>query len=115
MKFFDFPAAVPGMPHPLPAMIVVAGLIEVIAGVLIVLDFLSGPASFRRFWRDGVAYFLAHLPQSFWPSINMGEPAILFCFVFLYMAVAGGGAWSLDEVRRRKLLKARSERGRVAG
>ena len=100
MKFFDFPAAIPGMTHPLPAMIVVAGSIEVITGVLILLGLVVRPASFVASGEMAVAYFLAHSPQGFWPSLNMGEPAILFCFVFLYLSVAGGGAWSLDQIRR---------------
>jgi len=48
-----------------------------------------------------VAYFMAHAPKSFWPAINQGEGAILFCFIFLYLAFAGGGAWSIDAAMRR--------------
>ena len=48
-----------------------------------------------------VAYFMAHFPQTFWPALNKGEAAILFCFVFLYIAAAGPGAWSIDGARMR--------------
>jgi putative oxidoreductase len=47
-----------------------------------------------------VAYFMAHAPRSFIPALNGGDAAVLYCFVFLYLAVAGGGAWSIDEARR---------------
>jgi putative oxidoreductase len=49
-----------------------------------------------------VAYFAAHAPKSFYPALNGGEPALLFCFIFLYLACAGGGVWSADTILRRK-------------
>lgn len=47
-----------------------------------------------------IAYFLVHAQKGFWPALNLGEPAILFCFIFLYLAAAGGGAWGVDAMRR---------------
>jgi putative oxidoreductase len=100
MKFFQFPAPIPGLPHPLPAMILVAGTIEIITGLLMTVGYFTRIAAFIASGEMAVAYFMAHAPQSFWPALNMGEPAIMFCFVFLYIAFAGAGAWSLEHVLR---------------
>lgn len=100
MKFLQFPAPIPGVTYPLPAIMVVAGAIETVAGALIAIGLFTRVAAFIASGEMAAAYFMAHAPQSFWPALNMGEAAILFCFVFLYLAFAGGGAWALDDARR---------------
>ena len=99
MKFFHFPA--PLMPGPLPPMLVAAGAIELVAGVLITLGLFTRIAAFVASGELAFAYFIGHFPKSFWPGINMGENAILLCFILLYLAAAGPGAWSIDGARRR--------------
>jgi putative oxidoreductase len=93
--------AMPGMSGPLPAMVVAAGTIEAVTGVLMTLGLFTRIAAFVASGEMAVAYFMAHAPKSFWPAINQGEGAILFCFIFLYLAFAGGGAWSIDAAMRR--------------
>jgi putative oxidoreductase len=94
-KFFAFPAPFP-MPGPLPTILIAAGVVELTAGVLVTIGLFTRIAAFLAAGEMAVAYFMMHFPKSFWPAVNMGEAAILFCFVFLYMAAAGPGAWSLD-------------------
>jgi putative oxidoreductase len=79
-----------------------AGLIEIVCGLLVALGLFTRPAAFLASGTMAVAYFLAHAPQSFFPVNNGGDAAILYCFVFLYLAVAGPGAWSLDRSRARR-------------
>jgi putative oxidoreductase len=99
MKFFHFPA--PAMPGPLPPLFVAAGVIEITTSTLITLGLFTRAAALVASGEMAVAYFMIHLPQSFWPLLNKGEAAILFCFIFLYLACAGPGAWSLDAARTR--------------
>ena len=77
-----------------------AGLIEIVAGALIAFGLFTRPAAFLASGTMAVAYWYAHAPQNFFPVNNMGDAAILYCFVFLYLVFAGPGAWSLDSVRR---------------
>jgi len=100
MKFFQFPAAIPGVPYPLPAIMLVAGAIEVVTGLLVTVGYYTRIAAFIASGEMAAAYFMAHAPQGFWPALNMGEPAILLCFIFLYLAFAGPGAWALGNVLR---------------
>lgn len=93
MKLVGFPA--PG-PTPLPPLMLVAGLIEVIGGGLIAVGLFTRIAAFICSGMMAVAYFKAHAPESFWPLLNRGDAAILYCFVFFYFVFAGPGAWSLD-------------------
>jgi putative oxidoreductase len=72
------------------------GLLEFVGGILIVLGLFTRLAAFVLSGMMAVAYFMAHAPQGFHPINNAGELAIMFCFVFLYLAAAGGGPWSLD-------------------
>jgi putative oxidoreductase len=99
MKFFHFPA--PLMPGPLPPMLIAAGIIELSAGVLITLGLFTRLAAFVASGEMAAAYFIGHAPKGFWPALNMGEAAILFCFVFFYLIFAGPGSWALDNVRGR--------------
>jgi putative oxidoreductase len=80
-------------------MLVVAGAIELVGGLLITIGLFTRLAAFICSGEMAVAYFMGHFPKSPWPVVNMGEGAILFCFVFLYLAAAGPGAWSLDHMR----------------
>ena len=100
MKFLQFPAPIPGMTYPLPAILLVAGAIEVITGTLITLGLFTRIAAFIASGEMAAAYFMGHASHGFFPVLNMGEPAILFCFIFLYLAFAGSGAWALDNARR---------------
>lgn len=77
-----------------------AGVIEVIGGALIGLGLFTSPVAFLASGQMAVAYFQAHAPRGLWPIMNGGELAALFCFVFLYLAAAGSGRWSIDSLRR---------------
>jgi putative oxidoreductase len=98
-KFFGFP--VPFPVHPLPPMLMAAGAIELVAGVLVTIGLFTRLAAFIASGEMAAAYFIGHFPKGFWPVENMGEGAILFCFIFLYLAAAGPGAWSIDGARTR--------------
>jgi len=78
-----------------------AGVIELVAGALLVLGLFTRPAAFIASGEMAVAYFMAHAPRGhvLTPFINQGETAVLYCFIFLFLAVAGGGAWSVDAAR----------------
>jgi putative oxidoreductase len=76
-----------------------AGVIETVCGLLIMLGLFTRPAAFLASGEMAAAYFLAHLPQSTVPLVNMGERATMFCFAFLHMCSRGSGIWSLDALR----------------
>lgn len=99
MKLFHFPA--PQMSGPLPPLLVAAAVIELVTGVLMAVGLFARLAAFVAAGEMAFAYFIGHFPKSFWPGVNMGDAAILFCFVFLYIAAAGPGAWSVDGARLR--------------
>lgn len=86
----------------LPTYVLVAGALETFGGLLILLGLFTRPIAFILSGEMAVAYFYQHAPGSFWPLVNRGIPAVLFCFIFLYMVFAGGGRWSLDYLVRRK-------------
>jgi putative oxidoreductase len=96
MKLVAFPAAVPGLPSPLPTILVAAAVIEVVGGALVAVGLFTRIAAFICSGEMAAAYFMFHAPKSFWPAVNGGDAAILFCFVFLYLVFAGAGAWSVD-------------------
>lgn len=93
-KLFGFPET--GMSPPLFSLFGFAGVLEIVGGILIALGLFTRPVAFILAGEMAVAYFMAHAPHSFFPILNQGESAILFCFVFLYLVFAGPGAWSLD-------------------
>ena len=104
---FGFPAS----PQPMPpitlgSQIGIGALMEVVGGILIAIGLFTRPVAFVLSGEMAVAYFQFHAPGSFWPTVNMGIPAILYCFFFLYLVFAGPGAWSVDGViahaRRRR-------------
>ena len=88
-----------GTSVPLLSLLGVAGIAEIIGGALITLGFFTGTVAFILSGEMAVAYFMGHFPAGFWPIQNQGEPAVLFCFIFLYMATQGSGIWSLDAAR----------------
>lgn len=99
MKLLGFPPS--EFSPPLFSLFGLAGVLELVGGVLLIVGFLTRPVAFILAGQMTVAYFMAHAPQSFFPILNGGEAAILFCFVFLYVAAAGAGPWSLDHMRAR--------------
>jgi putative oxidoreductase len=80
----------------------VAGLLELVGGFLLLLGLFTRPVAFLLSGLMAFAYFIAHAPRDFWPIVNGGELAALYCFVFFYLAAAGGGPWSLDRWLRRR-------------
>jgi len=96
-KYLNFPVGPMNNASPM-TMSGAAGLIELIGGVLIVIGLFTRPAAFIISGMTAVAYFYAHAHQGFFPILNRGELAVLYCFVFLYLAAAGGGAFSLDRL-----------------
>jgi putative oxidoreductase len=99
-KLLSFPARAAAAPE-LLSLLGVQGCLEIVGGVLIILGLFTRPVAFVLAGNMAVAYFMAHFPRSFFPALNGGDAAILFCFVFLYLAVAGGGVWSFDARRAR--------------
>lgn len=92
-----------GVPHiayfdnlQLFSLIGFAGVLEIVGGFLVLIGWFTRPASFILSGQMAVAYFMGHAPQGYLPILNQGEPAVLFCFVFLYLAAAGAGPWSVD-------------------
>ena len=79
-----------------------AGFLEAVGGILLMLGLVSRPVAFILSGEMAVAYFRVHSPQGFWPIINRGEIAALYCFVFLYLAIAGPGPISLDRILRKR-------------
>jgi putative oxidoreductase len=98
VKFWAFPAPFTMAMTP---MLTASGVIELVTGILITIGLFTRLASFIAAGEMAVGYFYMHFPQSFWPFVNKGEGAILFCFIFLYLAAAGPGAWSVDGLRLR--------------
>ena len=87
---------------PVTSFFGVAGLIECVAGTLILLGLFTRIAAFVASGMMAYAYFTVHLPMGPWPIMNNGEPAVMNCFAFLYMSARGSGPWSVDELRLRR-------------
>jgi len=96
-KLTGFP--VPG-PAEMSSLLVVAGIIEAVGGLLLTIGLFTRVAAFVSSGEMAVAYFMVHAPQGFFPIGNRGDGAILYCFIFLYLALAGGGPWSVDGYRK---------------
>ena len=99
-KLLGFPPS----PSPAPALFSlfgIGGLVEIIGGVLLALGLFTRPVALLLSGEMAFAYFVFHAPRSFFPALNGGDAAILFCFVFLYLAFAGPGPWSIDAQRGR--------------
>jgi putative oxidoreductase len=97
-KLFSFPAA---FPMELDTLLWVAGVLEVFGGLLVLIGLFTRPVAFILSGQMAFAYFMAHAERSFWPLLNGGEAAVLYCFVFLYIAAAGAGPLSVDRMRSR--------------
>jgi putative oxidoreductase len=102
-KILGFPTS----PHPMGpfhplTMAGFSGILELIGGILIVIGLFMRITAFILSGEMAVAYFMVHAPKGPFPLANMGELAVLYCFVFLYLAAAGGGPWSVDAMRRRR-------------
>lgn len=96
-KLFNFPPS--EFSVPLLSIFGVAGMLETFGGLLILIGLFTRPVAFILSGQMAVAYWMFHAPQSFFPLLNGGDAAILYCFVFLYLVVAGPGAWSIDALR----------------
>jgi putative oxidoreductase len=103
-KLLAIPAAIMpgGGTAPLTSLAGFAGSLELVGGALLLLGLFTRPVAFLLAGEMAFAYFKGHAPQGFWPVLNQGTPAILFCFIWLYISSAGSGPWSLDALRRGK-------------
>ena len=103
-KLFHYPPS--GAPGPVQPLVLMsqtglAGVLEFFGGMMLLLGLLTRPVAFILSGEMAVAYFQVHAPRAFLPIVNRGELAAILCFVFLYLAFAGGGSWSVDAVMRR--------------
>jgi putative oxidoreductase len=102
-KLLQFPPSEQAGAGPEPMTLIwFAGVLELVGGALLALGLLTRPVAFVLSGQMAVAYFMAHAPASAFPIINQGEAAILYCFIFLYIAAAGGGPWSADRLLFKK-------------
>ena len=103
VKLLAFPAGVPpnGGTVPLFSEAWFGGLLELFGGGLLLLGLFTRPVAFLLAGEMAVAYFQFHAPGGFWPTLNGGVPAVLYCFLWLYFSAAGAGSWSLDTMRGR--------------
>lgn len=102
-KVFGYPPGPPDLPpfDPL-TQVGIGGLLEVVGGLAVVLGLFTRPVAFVLAGEMAVAYWQFHAPGSIFPTVNMGIPAVLYCFFFLYLVFAGAGAWSLDGLIARR-------------
>lgn len=101
-KLFGFPPLAPGGSAPAVfSLLWIAAVLELVLGVLLLLGLFTRPAAFIASGEMAFAYFIAHAPRNLFPTLNGGDAAILYCFVFLYIFAAGPGPWSLDATMRR--------------
>jgi putative oxidoreductase len=103
MIVFGYPPSPVAMPpFSFTSQIGIGGILEVLGGLAIVLGVFTRPVAFVLAGEMAVAYFQFHLPQSFFPTVNNGVAAVVYCFLFLYLMVAGAGEWSIDAILARK-------------
>ncbi len=105
-----------GWPSPLPtpallSMYWFAGAIELVGGALLALGLFTRPVALIMSGEMAFAYFISHAPAGFFPILNRGDAAILYCFIFLYIAFAGGGPWSVDALMGRKAVRSSHRNG----
>jgi putative oxidoreductase len=102
VKLFGFPVGMPpnGGTASFPSQIWIGGFLEVVGGALLALGLFTRPVAFLMSGMMAVAYFQFHSPAGFWPAVNGGTAAAIYCFVWLYISAAGAGPWSLDERKR---------------
>ncbi|PYM15384.1 MAG: DoxX family protein [Candidatus Rokuibacteriota bacterium] len=106
-KLFGSPSPQPRAAVALVSLLGLASLIEMIGGTLMFLGVFTRPVAIVLAGEMATAYFMAHAPNGFWPLANRGEPAVFFCFTWLFFAAAGAGPWSLDALRRRSTARPR--------
>jgi putative oxidoreductase len=100
-KLLGFPPMPPGSPMPPPlSLIWVGGVLELFGGLILLIGLFTRPVAFILAGEMAVAYWMFHAPKGLFPALNGGDAAILYCFVFLYIAAAGPGPWSVDSRRR---------------
>lgn len=97
-KLFGFLAPPQAVAPPLLSLIGLAGVLEFFGGLLLLLGLFTHPVAFILSGEMAVAYFMVHAPKGFWPLRNGGDLAVILCFLFLYLALSGGGAWSVDRL-----------------
>src|SRR6478752_6796565 len=98
-KLFNFPATPTHVPYDVFSLVPgMAGLIEVFGSLLLIVGLFTRPVAFIMSGEMAIAYFYAHQPRNLFPLLNAGDSVILFCFIFLYLFVAGGGCWSVDRL-----------------
>ena len=97
-KLFGFMAPPQWSAPPIFSMVGIAGALEFFGGLLILLGLFTRPVAFILSGLMAVAYFMIHAPGGFWPLQNKGELAVIYCWLFLFFSVAGGGAWSIDRL-----------------
>ena len=104
IKLFAFPMGMPpnGGTAPLLSQVGIGGILEVFGGFLVLIGLFTRPIAFLLSGMMAVAYFQFHFPQNFWPAINGGTPAILYCFIWLYFSAVDPGPWSVDAMRNRQ-------------
>ena len=102
-KLFAFPVGMPpnGGTAAFGTQIWIGGALEVVGGALLLVGLFTRPVAFVLSGEMAVAYFQFHFPRGFWPTVNGGVAAAIYCFVFLYLSAAGPGPWSLDALRRK--------------
>jgi putative oxidoreductase len=97
-KLLGFPPYLPFIDKMPTGLLYLTGTMELVGGALIVVGLFTRPVAFILSGFMAAAYFTAHFPMSFFPALNFGEPAVLYCFIFLYLAAAGPGPWALDRI-----------------
>jgi putative oxidoreductase len=101
MKLFSWPMAMPdGATASLASEVGIGGILELVGGFLLLIGLFTRPVAFILSGEMAVAYFQFHFPQSFWPLVNNGQPAVLYCFIWLYISASGAGPWSVDAMRK---------------
>ena len=105
----------PGATAPAFSQMWIAGVLELVGGVLVALGLFTRPVAFVLAGEMAVAYFQAHAPNGFWPILNQGELAVLYCFVFLYFSARGGGRYSVDHALARRRGHPEATRAEYAG
>ena len=102
IKLFGWPMAMPGGGTPaMWSQVWFGAMLELVGGALLIVGLFTRPVAFILSGEMAVAYFQFHAPNGFWPVVNQGQPAVLYCFIWLYLSAAGAGPWSLDALRRK--------------
>ena len=101
-KLFGWPVPSPAGVPPMMSQIWIGAVLEFVGGTLLLVGLFTRPVAFLLAGEMAVAYFQFHFPQGFWPMVNQGQPAVLYCFIWLYISAAGPGPWSVDAAIQRK-------------